>query len=72
VKNNIKKYLKISGKKTNTIIRQAQVARSTFYAILNSNQVPKIDTACKIARALDVPVSDVFPDLKELPGGVAL
>jgi len=66
LKNNIKSYLNKSGKKPASIIKDANVSRSTFYAVLKGDQIPKVDTAFKIARALEVEITELFPQLKEI------
>lgn len=65
--NNIAKYverLKNKGITTTEIIETSGVGRTTFYDIMRGKQVPKIDTAIAISRALQAGVTDVFPQLK--------
>lgn len=65
--NNIAKYverLKNKGITTTEIIETSGVGRTTFYDIMRGKQVPKIDTAIAISRALQADVKDVFPQLK--------
>ncbi|RXI46051.1 hypothetical protein DP145_01545 [Clostridium tetani] len=67
-KNNIKKYLeeaKANGKTITNIIKDAQVGVGTFYEIMRGNQVPRLDTAVKISRALNATTFEIFPILKE-------
>jgi len=66
LENEIKKYLGRTAKRTSSVIKEAKIARSTFYDLLNEKSIPKLDTACKIAKALEAPVSDVFPKLREV------
>lgn len=66
MKNNMKKLLKESGKSASSIIENADIGRTSFYDIMAGKQIPKIDTACKIAKALDSSLVEVFPDLKEV------
>ena len=64
MKNKIRKYVEKSGKTVGTIVKEAQISRSTFYAILNGEQVPRIDTAIRIAQALEVDIADAFPFMR--------
>lgn len=57
--------LKEGGKSINEIIQTIGIGRSSFYDIMNGNQIPKLDTANKIANALNVDIKELFPDLKE-------
>lgn len=66
--NNIFKFLRESDKTNSTIIEESGVTRSSFYAIANCNQIPRIDTALKISKALGQPVDKVFPELKQKRG----
>ena len=65
--NNIKelvKNLKTTGITTSEIIEKSGVGRTQFYAILNGECVPRLDTANKICRVLKADINDVFPELK--------
>lgn len=66
--NNIFKFLQESDKTNSAIIEESGVTRSSFYAIANGNQIPRIDTALKISKALGQPVDKVFPELKQKRG----
>jgi DNA-binding XRE family transcriptional regulator len=69
VKNNIEKYLiiaKIKGQTTTEIILISGIGRTSFYEIMSGKQVPKLDTALSIARALQASLEDIFPQLKEV------
>jgi DNA-binding XRE family transcriptional regulator len=69
VKNNIKKYLrlaKVKGQTATGIILSSGIGRTSFYEIMSGKQVPKIDTALSIARALQASLEDIFPQLKEV------
>lgn len=69
MKNNMYKYLKqekSNGKKVAEIIESSGIGRTSFYAIANSTQTPKLDTAIKIAKSLGTTVDKVFPQLKEV------
>ena len=68
MKNNMNNYLNIlnnQGISTSTIIAESGVGRTQFYAILNGESVPKLTTANKIAKALKVDITELFPELKE-------
>ena len=65
--NNIAKYverLKSEGMTTTEIIEKSGVGRTTFYDIMRGKQIPKIDTAMAISKALQADIKDVFPQLK--------
>ena len=65
MENNIKSIIDKSSKTINTVIEDTGIGKTSFYAIMNGVQIPKITTAKKIANALKKPVYDVFPILKE-------
>lgn len=68
VNNNIAEYvnkLKKEGKSITEIVQAIGIGRSSFYDIMSGNQIPKLDTANKIAIALNVDIKELFPDLKE-------
>lgn len=65
--NKINEYvnkLKSNGMSISEIIQIIGIGRSSFYDIMNGEQVPKLDTANKIAIALNVDIKELFPDLK--------
>lgn len=64
MKNNIRNLLKKSGSNTSSIIKKAGVGKTSFYEIMNGSQLPRIDTAIKIANALDSRIDEVFPELR--------
>jgi DNA-binding XRE family transcriptional regulator len=69
VKNNIAKYLRIANVKGQTateIILSSGIGRTSFYDIKAGKQVPKLDTAISIARALQASLEDIFPQPKEV------
>lgn len=66
--NNIAKYvndMKKQGKSITEITQSIGIGRTSFYDIMSGNQVPRLDTANKIAIALNVDIKELFPDLKE-------
>ncbi len=65
LENNIKSIIDKSSKTINTVIEDTGIGKTSFYAIMNGVQIPKITTAKKIANALKKPVYEVFPILKE-------
>lgn len=68
MKNNIEKYLeiaKLQGKTVTEIITDSGIGRTSFYEIKSGKQVPKLDTAMSIARALQTSLEEIFPQLKE-------
>ncbi|MBU3111957.1 helix-turn-helix transcriptional regulator [Clostridium lacusfryxellense] len=68
MKNNIEKYLnlaKTKGKTVTEIIESSGIGRTSFYEIKSGKQVPKLDTAISIARALQTSLEEIFPQLKE-------
>ncbi|MBU5439458.1 helix-turn-helix transcriptional regulator [Tissierella sp. MSJ-40] len=71
MKNNIKKYIqalkKNKGITVTEIIETSGIGRTSFYEIMRGKQIPKLDTAIAIAKALDADVKDVFPQLN---GGI--
>lgn len=66
--NNIFKFLQKSDKTNSAIIEESGVTRSSFYAIAKGSQIPRIDTALKISKALGQPIDKVFPELKQKRG----
>lgn len=69
MKNNIEKHLKMAknkGKTATKIILASGIGRTSFYEIMSGKQVPKLDTALSIARALQASLEDIFPQLKEV------
>ncbi|WP_373845012.1 hypothetical protein [Clostridium sp.] len=66
MENNIRKFLKKNPTQTiSEVIKNSGIGRTSFYEIMNGSQVPKITTAKKISKAIGLPVTDVFPLLKE-------
>ncbi|MEY8001174.1 helix-turn-helix transcriptional regulator [Clostridium sp. Mt-5] len=66
--NNIKELvqdLKSRGITTSQIIKNSGVGRTQFYAILNGECIPRLDTAIKICKTLNADIKEVFPELKE-------
>ena len=66
--NNIAKYvndMKKQGKSITEITESIGIGRTRFYDIMSGNQIPRLDTANKIAIALNVDIKELFPDLKE-------
>lgn len=57
---------KSKGKTISQIIKESGIGRTSFYEIMAGKQVPKLDTAIRIAKALDTQVDEVFPLLREV------
>lgn len=57
---------KSKGKTISQIIKKSGIGRTSFYGIMAGKQVPKLDTAIRIAKALDTQVDEVFPLLREV------
>lgn len=69
MKNNISKYLekaKENNKTITEIINASGIGRTSFYEIMAGKQIPKLDTAISIARALNESVEKIFPQLEEV------
>lgn len=67
MKNNMVKYvqaLKDKGTTVTEIIEKSRIGRTSFYDIMKGKQIPKIDTAISISKALNADIKDVFPELK--------
>lgn len=67
LKNRISYYverLMRKGVTVTQIIDLCGIGRTSFYDIMNGKQVPKLNTAYKIADALKVDIKELFPDLK--------
>lgn len=65
--NNIKELvqdLRAKGITTSEIIKNSGIGRTQFYAILNGESIPRLDTADKICKVLNANIEDVFPELK--------
>lgn len=60
--NRIKEIIKLNGLKATFIIDKTGLSSASFYAIVNSESIPNLKTARKIARALNRPLDEVFPD----------
>lgn len=68
MKNNMKKFIEQLNEKgisTSSIIAESGVGRTQFYATLKGDSIPKLTTANKIAKALKVDITELFPELKE-------
>ena len=45
--------------------RDAEVGKTSVFEIARGNQIPKLDTAVRIAKAVKAPIEEVFPILRE-------
>lgn len=67
--NNVDKYLQrelFKGRKVSEIIKIAEVGVGTLYEVKRGNQMPRVDTAAKLAKALNTTPEELFPCLKEV------
>lgn len=67
MENNMREYIKTQkkmGTSIKEIIQQAEIGATSFFEIARGKQIPKIDTAAKIAKALNAKVDEIFPILK--------
>lgn len=62
--NRIKEIIENKGYKTSSIIEKTGLARSSFYDIMNGKQVPRLDTAYRIAEVFEVSLNELFPIFK--------
>ena len=60
--NNIKVLAGKKGVKISEIIRLTGLSKSYVYDVINGKSIPTISVAQKIAKALGVPMAEVFPD----------
>jgi putative transcriptional regulator len=60
--NNIKTLAGKKGVKISEIIRLTGLSKSYVYDVINGKSVPTISVAQKIAKALGVTMTEVFPD----------
>ena len=60
--NKIKEIIKENGLKATFIIDKTGLSSAGFYAIVNCESVPNLQTARKIAKALNKHLDEVFPD----------
>jgi DNA-binding XRE family transcriptional regulator len=68
MQNKLKELVEAANKKnitTTEIIQKSGVGRTQFYSILNGDSIPKLTTAFAIAKALDVDLKEVFPEVDE-------
>lgn len=69
MKNNIRLFL---DKKLNanysldSFIQDSAIGKTSLFEIMRGKQMPKLNTAIKIASALDTSIDEVFPELKEV------
>lgn len=60
------KKAKKQGKTVTDIISKSNVGRTSFYAIMSGSQIPKIDTATRIAESLNASLEEIFPKQKKV------
>lgn len=64
MENKIKYFIKRKGLKTSYILTSTGVSRSYFYDVMKGKTIPSLTNARKIARAIDVPLDELFPEMK--------
>lgn len=60
--NNIKTLAGKKGVKISEIIRLTGLSKSYVYDVINGKSIPTISVAQRIAKALGMPMAEVFPD----------
>ena len=71
MENKLKELLEAANKKsitTTEVIQKSGVGRTQFYSILNGESVPKLTTAYAIAKALEVDIKEIFPEVDDKDG----
>ncbi len=58
------KAAKAKGVTVTEIIEKSGIGRTSFYDIMRNKQIPRIDTAVSISKALKADIKDIFPGLK--------
>jgi len=64
MENKIKHFIKTKGLKTSFILSSTGVSKSYFYDVMKGKTIPSLTNARKIARAIDVPLDELFPEMK--------
>ena len=64
MENKIKHFIKRKGLKTSFILSSTGVSKSYFYDVMKGKTIPSIVNARKIARAMEVPLDELFPEAK--------
>lgn len=64
MKNNLLDLLKKSHKTALEISEECGISRSTLYAIASCKQIPRLDTALKISKAMGESIKTIFPDVE--------
>lgn len=65
MENKIKEIIKKKKLKTKDILSVTGLSKSYFYDVANSNCIPSLANARKIANAIGVELQDIFPEQKE-------
>lgn len=62
MENNIRKIIKEKQLKIVDIINKSGLSKSYFYDVMNGNSVPTLTMARLIAKVIEAPLENVFPD----------
>ena len=62
---------KEQGMTQTAIARKLGISRMSYYMYESGRREPPISTAIRIAKALDTPVEELFPEWRRKPEGVA-
>lgn len=65
MENKIKHFIKRKGLTTSFILSSAGVSKSYFYDVMKGKINPSLRNARKIARVMEVPLGELFPEAKE-------
>jgi putative transcriptional regulator len=60
--NRIREAIKQKGIKNTYVIRKTGLSKSAFYDIMNGNAIPSLLNARLIADAIEVPLTELFPE----------
>jgi len=64
MENKIKHFIKRKGLKTSFILSSTGVPKSYFYDVMKGKTIPSLVNARKIARVMEVPLDELFPEAK--------
>lgn len=61
--NKIREIINSKGLKIVYVIEKTGLSKSYFYDIMNGKSIPSLINAAKIAEVLEVPLTELFPNL---------
>lgn len=61
--NKIREIISSKGLKIVYVIEKTGLSKSYFYDIMNGKSIPSLINAAKIAEVLEVPLTELFPNL---------